>query len=296
MRKRRKMLTQRWRCGRRPGWWKARPAVLQTPYLSSTIQSIIRASSCMRTHGLPLFLSHFTCHEQYFYLTPVSLLHTHTHARKTNQLHKNISTGPHNNVPFGQRVCSACHVNHSFTVETPFNRIQERLTQAHTLSHTHTHTHTRWAAHWFTILFKPIFTQCKTSVLTLDVLNRQIMPLNVSVEISQFGETLIKDCRTQPTYTHTKPHEPSWIYFSLLKKYHIRTYFKSMKIRSAAVPVSVWFKQKKTDSWRQVKSFVWKSWSHVHMDANVMRRFRGGKWQRAPRCSTHDFVILSLYI
>ncbi len=85
--------------------------------------------------------------------------------------------------------------------------------------------------------------------------------------------------------------------FPSSKKYHIRTYFKSMKIRSAAVPVSVWFKQKKTDSWRQVKSFnVWKSWSHVRMDANVMRRFRWGKWQRAHRCSTHDFVILSLYI
>ncbi len=123
------------------------------------------------------------------------------------------------------------------------------------------------------------------------------MPLNVSVEISQFGETLIKDSRTQSTYTHTKPHEPSWIYFSLLKKYHIRTYFKRMKIRSAAVPVSVWFKEKKTDSWRQVKSFKFGNLDrHVRMDANVMRRFRWGKWQRAPLCSTHDFVILSLYI
>ncbi len=144
-RKRRKMLTQRWWCGRRPGWWKARPAVLQTPYLSSTIQSIIRASSC--THTRPATLP-FTFHLPwtiFLFNTSQSPSHTHIHtsARKTNQPHEHISTGPHINVPFGQRVCSACHVNHSFTVETPFNRIQERLTRAHTLSHTHTQSEQR---------------------------------------------------------------------------------------------------------------------------------------------------------
>lgn len=92
--------------------------------------------------------------------------------------------------------------------------------------HIHTQTHEVSSALFYKTI-QSFFTQRKTSVLTLDVLNGQIMPLTVSAEISQFGETHIEDSLTQPAYTHTKtPQAFSNFFFPLLKTYHVRTYVK----------------------------------------------------------------------
>lgn len=140
-RKRRKMTTQRWRCGRRPGWWKARPAVLQTPYLSSTIQSIIRASS--RTHTQPATLP-FTFHLPwtiFLFNTSQSPSHTHIHtsAPKTNQIHKCISTGPHISVLFGQRVVRLVTLTiHSVSRPPSIGWKRDGHTHTHAQSEQHT--------------------------------------------------------------------------------------------------------------------------------------------------------------